>query len=132
MSKDSGVTLTGEESLSYARHKRKEGISPGSWKLIDERKELKRKMTSAQQLEKAEFQQCYARKNREVKRSVRQDKITYIDGKAEEAESAASRGDSRTLYKITKELSGRTYYTSKPVKNTVGETLTDTADQMAR
>ena len=73
-------------------------------------------MMSAQQLEEAEFQQCYARKNREVKRSVRQDKRIYIDEKTEEVESAASRGDSRTLYKITKELSDRTHYTSKPVR----------------
>ena len=101
------------------------------WKLIDDRKELNRKMMSAQQSEKAVLQKSYARENREVKGSVRQDKRTYIDGKAEEAELAASKGDGRALYRIPKELSGRTYPPSKPVKNSNGEILTDKADQLA-
>ena len=125
-------TQTGEETLGYARYKRKEWISPGSWKLIDDRKELKRKVMSAQQSEKAEIQKSYARKNGEVKRSVKQDKRTYIDGKEEEAELAASKGDGRAFYRITKELSGRTYPPSKPVKNSNGEILTERADQLAR
>ena len=99
------ITQTGEDTLGYTRHKRKEWISPRSWKLIDDRKELKRKMMS----EKAELQKSYARKNREVKRSVRQDKRTYTDGKADEAELPASKGDGRALCRIAKELSGRTY-----------------------
>ena len=64
-----------------------------------------------------ELQHRYAEKNREVKRRVRQDKRTYIEGKAEDAELpvAARKGDSRLFYKITKKLSGNTRRHPKPV-----------------
>ena len=61
-----------------------------------------------------------------------QDKRTYIEGKAEDAELAARKGDSRMLYKIAKELSGNTRCHPKPVKNANGETITDKDGQLAR
>jgi len=124
-------TKTGEERLGYSGQKRKEWISLETWDLIDERKELKKKMISAHQSEMVEFQCRYAQKNREVKRRVTRDKRTYIEGKAEEAELAARKGDSRMLYKITKELSGNTRCHTKPVKNAKGETITDKDGQLA-
>jgi len=63
---------------------------------------------------------------------VTQDKRTYIEGKAEDAELAARKGDSRMLYKITKELSGSTLCNPKPVKNANEETITDKDGQLAR
>ena len=88
-------------------------------------------MISAHQSEMVELQHRYAEKNREVKRRVRQDERTYIEGKAEEAELAARKGDSRMLYKITKELSGNTRCHPKPVKNANGETITDKDGHLA-
>ena len=89
-------------------------------------------MISAHQSEMVELQHRYAEKNREVKRRVRQDERTYIEGKAEDAELAARKGDSRMLHKFTKELSGNTRCHPKPVKNANGETVTDKAWQLAR
>ena len=55
--------------------------------------------------------------NREVKRSYRRDRRVYVESEAERAEEAGKRGDARTLYEITRKLSGRFQNTCKPVRN---------------
>jgi len=86
-------------------------------------------MISAHQSAMVELQHRYAEKKRKVKLQVRQDKRTYIEGNSE---LAARKGDSRTLYMITKELSGNTRCHPKPVKNASGEKITDKDGQLAR
>jgi len=88
-------------------------------------------MISAHQSEMVELQHRYAEKNREVKPRVRKDKRAYSEGKTEGARLAARKGDSRMLYKITKELSGNTRCPTKPVKNGNGETITDKDGHLA-
>ena len=50
--------------------------------------------------------ETYRKKNVAVKKSIRKDKRGYMDSLAEEAQSAAERGDTRTVYKITRTLTG--------------------------
>ena len=65
----------------------------------------------------------YQELNREVKRSCRSDKRVYVESEAERAEEAGKRGDMRTLYEITRKLSGRFQRTCKPVRNEAGVLL---------
>ena len=58
-----------------------------------------------------------------MKRSARKDKRNFIETRAEEAEKAAKKGDLNTVYKITKELSGKASQVP-PVKNKNGKLLT--------
>ena len=69
--------------------------------------------------------------NREVKRRCRIDRRVYVESEAERAEEAGKRGDARTLYKITRNLSGRFQNTCKPVRNEAG-VLLRSAEEMHR
>ena len=77
---------------------------------ISGRKETKQKINATR----------YAELNREVKRTAKADKKSFMEGFAEEAEEAAGKQDLKTLYRITKTLSGGLYNTDVPVKNTNG------------
>ena len=50
----------------------------------------------------------YSQKDKEVKRSTRADKSTYIENFAEDAEAAVRRTDIKSLYQITKKMKGDT------------------------
>ena len=58
------------------------------------------------QVTKQFLQTEYKKIDKSVKRKIRRDKRAYIDKLQEKVEDAASRGDMRTLYGITKKLSG--------------------------
>ena len=51
---------------------------------------------------------------------------------AGEAQRAASRRDMNTLFNITRQLIGRRSSSSKPIRDTNGNILTKTVDQMNR
>ena len=70
--------------------------------------------------------------NREVKRRCRRDKRVYVESEAEKAEEAGKRGDARTLYEITRKLSGRFQNTCKPVRNEAGLLLRSAEEEMHR
>ena len=54
-----------------------------------------------------EFMEEYRQKDKEVKSRCRADKERWFEGKLAEAEQAAVRNDSRALYMIVKDLSGK-------------------------
>jgi hypothetical protein len=56
---------------------------------------------------KMELQKKYTQKNREVKRSARRDQRNYIDNLFYQAEEAASKGNLKELFSITRTLSKR-------------------------
>ena len=58
---------------------------------------------------------------KEVKRSARRDKRVFVEKLANEAETAAAKGDLNTVYKITKQLSGQNNTCNKPVKDKHGK-----------
>ena len=65
-------------------------------------------------------------------RSVRRDKRNYAETLAVEAEDAAFRGDTRTVYKITGELTGKGLATEHPVKDASGHLLHGDQEQLDR
>ena len=82
--------------------------------------------------QKAAAVEAYREGNREVKRSSRRDKREYTNSLAAEAQSAAERGDTRTVYKIINTLTGG--FTSKTtvVKDKYRKVLTKEQDQLDR
>jgi len=55
-----------------------------------------------------------------------------VESEAERAEEAGKRGDARTLYEITRKLSGRFQNTCKPVRNEAGVLLRPAEEEMHR
>lgn len=69
-------------------------------------------------------QKAKSNKNKEVKRSARRDKLALIDKLAREAETASTRGNLSSLYKITQLLSGNNIKPSVPVLDKSGRKIT--------
>ena len=74
----------------------------------------------------------YKAKDKEVKRRCKEDKAKWVEDKLQEAESTASKGDSKTLYRIAKDLSGRPKNHMAPVKKANGTITSTKAEQHAR
>ena len=92
--------------LGYARGRREEWISERTWVLIQEKKELKKKMETSDNDLRRNFREKHRQKAAEVKRNTRRDKRQYYHLKADEAEEAATRRDQRSLFKLAKEIGG--------------------------
>jgi hypothetical protein len=123
-----------EETLGFKKKQQKAWLSVDTWNLVEERKALKGKVDQARtRIQKKAAQQQYTEKNKQVKRSARKDKRTYIDSLALEAQQAAAKNDMKTLYSITKQLSGnKRGNTSKPVKDKAGNIITTEKEQLDR
>ena len=98
----------------------------------EERTKLKEKVLNTKSPRLQEnLQKAYSEKDKEVKRSARKDKRAYIDKLADDAEKAASKGNLNTVYKITKELCGKSTQIP-PVKDTNGKVITTEREQAER
>lgn len=74
-------------NLGYKQRNNKKWITPGTCQKIDETKQLKAKMLSMKSLRfQEQIQQAYKSKDKEVKRSAREDKRSFIEEMASEAE----------------------------------------------
>ena len=82
--------------------------------------------------EKQAAQAVYTKANKEVKRAIQKDKNDFLEDLAEKAEKAATGGHMRTVYQITKALSGKHSKPSIPVKDQQGNTILDKEGQMER
>ena len=70
--------------------------------------------------------------DREVTRSIKKDKMYYIDDLPRQAETAAGQGNLRDLYLVIKKLTGKFQQTDKPVKDKNGNPLATTQEQLKR
>ena len=67
-----------------------------------------------------------------MKKSVKTDKVNFIDSLAKEAEDAAARGNMKQLYDTTRKLAGKFKQAERPIKDKNGVILTSEEDQMGR
>ena len=106
---------TAECVLEFRKKKDKQWITPETWRKINERREAKDNLLNAKspRLTRRAKEECKI-KDKEVKRSARRDKRVFVEESANEAETAAAKGDLNTVYKITKQLSGRNNTCNKP------------------
>jgi hypothetical protein len=85
--------------------RRQGGLSEKNWQLIDERKKMGVSVLQQQVPDRLVFQnEQYRALDKAVKKSARTDKRNFLERKAMEAEEAAKRGDSRTVYRITNDI----------------------------
>uniref|UniRef100_A0A8W8KZ05 Uncharacterized protein n=1 Tax=Magallana gigas TaxID=29159 RepID=A0A8W8KZ05_MAGGI len=66
---------------------------------------------------KANVQEDYTAKDKEVNKSIRKDKRDHIDNLVKQAKEAAGQGNLRELYMVTMKLSNKFQQTYKPVKD---------------
>ena len=103
-----------------------------TWQKIQERAEIKLSLIDAQSHQRAELADLYRKKQREVKQCVKKDKRSFTMALVRAAEDAADRGDSRNVYKITKELIGKALATEHPIKDANGKLIHGDDDQITR
>jgi hypothetical protein len=122
-----------EEAVGFTQQNRKRWMSDETWFKVNERKAIKEKLMNATtRQQKKTLQDLYSTKDEEVKKSCKQDKRKYVEQLAEEAESACGKGDVKTLYNITRQLSGKTSNPNTHVKDSNDKTLTKLEDQLNR
>jgi Reverse transcriptase (RNA-dependent DNA polymerase)/Endonuclease/Exonuclease/phosphatase family len=128
------ITGAARDVLGLRRGTRKEAwIGKDTWRAIDERRELKSRREQAYSRGDGveDIREEYRKKDKEVKRRCRGDKKAWTEARLEEAEEAAKRGDSKTLYKITKEISGKVAQRI-PIRDAMGNTLRTHDEQATR
>ena len=111
--------------LGKKTKKHKEWMSTETWDLITQRGQLNQDINLTQdQEEKQTLRTRYWEKNRQVRKSARQDKRKFVEDLTEEAETAADKRDMKRLYEITRVLSGKRNRTNCPVKDKNGDIIT--------
>lgn len=107
---------TSENVLGFKHKHRKEWISETTWELIEKRKQIhNQKLVASDTTQKERLTNEYRDLNKQVKRSARRDKRTWINNLAKQAETAAVSHDTRTLYSISRKLSTRKPTTNNPI-----------------
>ena len=74
----------------------------------------------------------YREKDKEVKKSCRRDKRHWIESKGAEAQEAANRNDTKSMYRIVRELTNWRSISSIPIKSKDGRTLVTEEEQSNR
>ena len=96
-------------------------ISAESWKEIDNRRELKRKMDSTRsERVREQLRNAYSAKNKEVKKQLKKDKNDWAEKVAEEAQKAAEQGHLKTVSDATRKLSTKKGKTIEMMKSKDG------------
>ncbi|CAG2220071.1 unnamed protein product [Mytilus edulis] len=130
MTRDSIVQAC-EETVGYLQQNRKQWMSENTWKIVNERRQVKEKvLTAITRQQKKQTQEQFA--FRQYMKSCKQDKRNFVEQLAKEAEAACSKGDTKTLYNITKQLSGKPPTSNTPIKDKDNNTLTKLEDQLER
>ncbi|GFS05814.1 endonuclease-reverse transcriptase [Elysia marginata] len=118
--------------LGYKKTAKKPWIRDETWKLIEERKRLKQGLLSSQGEQIIAAITAYRAKNKCVKTAARNDKKTYLEDKASEAQEAAFRGDTQTFYRITRDLTKTNSSQPSTVKDEHGKLITKLENQCKR
>ena len=119
--------------LGCRQRRPKEWMLSDTWKAIESRRRLKKKvMDSKSQRLKERHQEMYRAANKEVKRRTRADKRKYIENLASQAEEAAARNEQGTVYMVTKIITGKCHTTNVLVKDKNGILLTSEGEQQRR
>jgi len=122
----------GQQLLGPKRKRKEEWISDATWKKVDQRKEKKKQYlaTRSERL-KDQLKTEYRELDKDVKKSARADRKVYTEKLADEAETAASKRDMQTLYRITKTLAGKFQSSDLPIRDQQ-DNLTSKEDEILK
>ena len=130
--KDSFTSIC-ENELGYNKRQYKIWLSNGTIDAIEKRRSTKIKLDQAKtRSQKDKLSKEHSSLHKEIKRKAKLDKRTYINQLATQAENAMIRNDTKTVYNITRQLSGRKTNTTRPIKDTNGTTITQLEKQLER
>jgi exonuclease III len=104
------IKNTAEKVIGYKSRKNQTWLTNATKEKIEDRKKIKLQIIATNDTEeKKNLEKEYNLKNKEIKRSAKNDKRLCIENLANKAEQAAQRKDMRELYEISKSLVGRKY-----------------------
>uniref|UniRef100_W6NBN1 Endonuclease-reverse transcriptase HmRTE-e01 n=1 Tax=Haemonchus contortus TaxID=6289 RepID=W6NBN1_HAECO len=128
------IKVCAEEVVGRRRGKKKEEwIKDSTWQKIDERKYAKLKREQAKtSSELEEAKRRYTELDRLVKKSSRDDKNDWLIRKGAEAQYAVDHGDSKTLYRIVRELTANRNNSNVPIRDKNGRLLSNSDEQNQR
>ena len=128
------LTGSADAAMGTRRGSQKERwIQDRTWNLIDERKMVKCQRDHARTSEVKEATTFrYQVLDRQVKGSCRKDKKAWMEERGVEASQAADKNDTKTLYRIVRELTGARSNANVPIKDKNGKTLLTKEEQDAR
>ena len=127
------ITSTCEEVIGHRKRNHKPWITPETLRKVEERKRMKAVVNNSRtRAAKAKAQEQYTKSNKEVKKSIKEDKHRYFENLATEAEQAAGSGNLKQLYDITRKLSGKYSKPERPVNDKHGNPITTKEGQMNR
>ena len=127
------LTTTCQEILGPLRRQHKEWISATTIKHIEERKMKKASVNNSRtRTEKTKAAEEYSEVNKKVKKSIKADKINYLESLADDAEKAWHHGNTRDLYNIIKKIAGKFNKPERPVKDKKGKLIPDEEGQKKR
>ena len=113
--------------------KREQWISEKTWELIDKRKELKKIRDSANDIQAKETSKLeYQSIDKLVKKKCNHDKNAWLEEKIKEADNAAKKNDTKTLYRIIKDITGTQSNSSVPIQDKNGKILGTEEEQNER
>lgn len=117
--------------LKYQRKKKAEWISDHSLDLIEKRRLVKTNREQARtRALKLDFDSKYRALKNQVKQSCRRDKRLWTEDLAAQAENASRTNNPRTLYQITRKLSGKYFNTARPIRDESSTIVTNEAEQL--
>ncbi|VDO90173.1 unnamed protein product [Schistosoma margrebowiei] len=120
------LTSTCQEVLSLKKHHHNEWISIETLDRIKERKNKKAAINNSRtRAEKVQAQAEYIEANKQMKRSIRDDKKKYVEELATTAEKAAREGNMKQLYDTTKKLSGKYIKSERPFNHKECKPITE-------
>ena len=116
------VVGTCEEVLGKPPTNKKPWISEETWQKIEDRKRLKEGINQARtRQQKQTAATRYNEKAKEVKKQLRADKRAFYNELAEQAETAAGKGDLKSLYVTTRVISGKGTKRNVPIRDKLFE-----------
>ena len=124
---------TARKVVGFKKKKHKEWISQHTCNKISERNQLKVKRDSARSERiKIKINKEYRKKDKEIKRSIRKDKRTWVNNIAQNAERGAAEGNMKCVYDATRTLCGDKIRKSDRIKDKDGNILTEETKIRAR
>ena len=126
--------MSAEEMIGRRRGtQREKWIQDRTWKHIDDRKNIKKQMEEAKTPEQATTTALKCRElDRQVKKSCRANKKVWLEQKGAEAQEAATKKDTKALYRLVREMAGTRSNSNIPIRDKHGRTLIDKEEQNAR
>ena len=120
------VRDTCKEILGPNKPNQREWLSDEILQKVEERRRKKTVVNNSRtRAQKAKAQKEYNDAHRAVKQNVRNDKKSYIESLADDAEQASRTGNLQDLYSVIRKISGRFIKPERPVKDRDGKPILD-------